>query len=72
MDIKIYSKENCDFCNKSKMLLNMKGITFTNLMLDVDYTLEQLKELVPSARTFPIIFIDDIYIGGYNELRTKI
>lgn len=72
MDIVLYSKDNCDFCNRSKILLDMKSKTYSVKMLDVDYTLEQLKELVPTARNFPVIFIDDKYIGGYNELRTSI
>lgn len=72
MDIVLYSKTNCDFCNRSKMFLDMKDKEYTIKMLDVDYTLEELKELVPTARNFPVVFIDDKYIGGYNELRTSI
>lgn len=72
MSITIYSKPACSQCDQAKMLLKMKGIEFTSKVLDVDYTLEELKELVPTARNFPVIFIDDKFIGGYNELRTSI
>lgn len=69
MSIIIYSKPACAQCDQAKMLLKMKGIEFTTKVLDVDYTSEELKELVPTARTFPVIFNEDEFIGGYNELR---
>jgi glutaredoxin len=37
-------------------------------MLDVDITVEQLKELVPGAKSVPQIMDDNIYVGGYKEL----
>jgi len=30
---------------------------------------QQLQEAVPGARTVPQIFLDDKYIGGYQELQ---
>lgn len=30
--------------------------------------LDQLRELVPGAKTVPQIFIDGTYIGGYTDL----
>ena len=36
-------------------------------MLDKDFTLPELLEKVPGARTFPQIFIDGEAIGGYQE-----
>lgn len=69
MSITIYSKPSCSQCDQAKMLLNMKSIEFTVKMLNIDYTLEELKELVPTARAFPIIFKDDVYLGSLNELK---
>jgi glutaredoxin len=37
-------------------------------MLDVDITVEQLKQLVPGAKSVPQIMDDSIYVGGYKEL----
>ena len=37
-------------------------------MLDVDFTLEDLRNKFPEARTFPQITMDGTYIGGYAEL----
>ena len=35
--------------------------------LGVDFELHELLEKVPTARTFPQIFIDGENIGGYTE-----
>ena len=69
MSITIYSKSSCSQCDQAKMLLSMKGIDFTVKMLNVDYTLEELKDLVPTARAFPIIFEDDNYVGTLSDLK---
>ena len=69
MSITIYSKSACSQCDQAKMLLSMKGIDFTVKMLNVDYTLEELKDLVPTARAFPIIFEDDNYVGTLSDLK---
>ena len=36
------------------------------------WTREQLLEAVPTARTVPQIFLEDEYIGGFNELKEKL
>lgn len=72
MDILLYSTANCSQCSMAKMFLDMKGLTYTSKEVGVDLTLEQLKEIVPTARTFPVVFIDEVHIGGYLELKQKI
>jgi len=66
--ITIYSRPGCKWCETSKSLLELKGVEYNELMLDVDITVEQLKTLVPRAKSVPQIMSDDIYIGGYKEL----
>ena len=62
----VCSTSDSDFCGDR---VYMKGIDFTVKMLNVDYTLEELKELVPTARAFPIIFEDDNYVGTLSDLK---
>lgn len=66
----VWSKDACPFCVQAKALLNSKGIELEerNIMAGT-WTKEQLLEAVPTARTLPQIFLDDNYIGGFNELR---
>lgn len=66
--ITIYSRPGCRWCETSKSLLELKGIEYNELMLDVDITVDQLKQLVPGARSVPQIMDGGIYVGGYKEL----
>jgi glutaredoxin len=66
--ITVYSRPGCKWCETSKSLLELKGIEYNELMLDVDITVDQLKELVPGAKSVPQIMDDGMYIGGFKEL----
>ena len=50
----------------------MKGIEYEVRNIMHDWTREQLLEAVPNARTVPQIFLDEEYVGGFNELRKKL
>jgi len=68
--ITIYSRPNCKWCDQSKTLLESKGVEYNELMLDLDITVEQLKKLVPGAKSVPQILNDGVLIGGFTELKT--
>ena len=50
MEIKIYSKPNCVYCEKAKMELAKHNPTI--LMLDVDFKREEFQNLVLTTGTF--------------------
>jgi glutaredoxin 3 len=53
-------------------LLEERGIEYEKRELDgVSWTVSQLREQVPDARTVPQIFIDDEYVGGYDDLEAR-
>ena len=66
MQVEIYSKNNCIFCDKAKMRLASKNPKIH--MLDKDYTREEFFLKFPNARTFPQIIINGENIGGFHEL----
>jgi glutaredoxin len=67
----IWSKNNCILCTKAKNLLEKKGINYEERNVEgPDWTPEQFFEAVPNARTFPQIYIDGKYIGGYDMMMT--
>jgi len=68
----VWSKDQCTFCEQAKGLLEMKGIEYEVRNIMHDWTREQLLEAVPNARTVPQIFLDEEYVGGFNELRKKL
>ena len=67
MDVKIYSKTNCIFCNKAKIKLQKHNPKIQ--MLDIDFTRDDFFKKFPHARTFPQIIINKEHVGGYAELK---
>ena len=65
----VWSKDACPFCVQAKALLDSKGIDYEERNVMHEWTREQLLEAVPTARTLPQIFLDDVYVGGFTELR---
>ena len=65
----VWSKYHCPYCDQAKALLTQKGITFEERKIGDGYTREDLLQAVPTARTVPQIFIDDVLIGGFTELQ---
>ena len=64
----IYSKPSCSYCLQAKQLLETKQLPFAYKQLGADYTLQELLEVSPNARTFPVILKDEELIGGFNNL----
>lgn len=69
MKIAIYSKDACPFCIKAIYLLKATDIPFDEFKLDKDFTRDEILEQFPDARTFPIVTLDNEWIGGYTELK---
>ena len=72
MKTTVWSKDMCGYCEQAKQLLTMKGIEFEERKIGKDWTKEQLLEAVPTARSVPQIFLDEQYVGGYQELKQRL
>lgn len=72
MKATVWSKDMCGYCEQAKQLLTMKGIEFEERKIGKDWTKEQLLEAVPTARSVPQIFLDEQYVGGYQELKQRL
>lgn len=69
MKIDVYTKPSCAACLFTKRYLQTQGMDFfTEIIVDKDITVAEVRERFPQALTVPIIVIDEIYIGGYPEL----
>ena len=64
----VWSNVSCHFCEMAKTLLEQKSIEYEERNLAENWKIQQLLEVVPGARSVPQIFVDDKYIGGYDEL----
>ena len=69
MEITIYSKNNCVFCNKAKHLVKSLGYEYTEKkMEEFESPQAMLEDIGKHVRTMPQIKIDGKLIGGYNQL----
>ena len=70
--ITIYSKNNCQFCNKAKYLLETKGIAFEEIKVDEDRD-AKLKMIEAGHRTVPQIYKDGVLLveGGFQGLEKQ-
>ena len=65
----IYSKDNCQQCDSAKLLCQMKDVEFETKQLGVDFSKEDLLEIAPRARSFPVVFYYGNLLGGLVELK---
>ncbi|MBD3586803.1 glutaredoxin 3 [Salinimonas sp. HHU 13199] len=67
--VEIYTKGYCPFCHRAKALLEQKGVSYTEIEIDVQP--ERRDEMITRANggyTVPQIFIGDHHIGGCDEM----
>ena len=69
MNIKIYGRPNCQWCDAAKNLLDRKGYKYVYIDL-IDMHPDNRSEVLEASgmRTVPIVKIDNMYIGGYDNL----
>ena len=72
MEVIVWSKYHCPFCDQAKALLGSRGVKFEERKIGDGFTREELLEAVPNARTVPQIIINGNVIGGFTELRKYI
>jgi glutaredoxin 3 len=68
--VEIYTKFGCPYCVRAKQLLDSKGVRYTEY--DISTGGAKRAEMVaraPGARTVPQVFINDMAIGGSDDLR---
>lgn len=68
----MYSSSYCPFCTNAERLLEEKGFDVTQkILIDEDPNELQKMMKLTGKRTVPQIFIDNTYIGGFDELRAS-
>ncbi|WP_321830496.1 glutaredoxin 3 [Thalassovita sp.] len=68
-NVEIYSSPLCGFCHAAKRLLQEKGVEFTEYNVLTDPALKpKMIERANGGRTVPQIFIDDVHVGGCDDL----
>ena len=71
-NIIIYTKNNCPYCIKAKLLFNQKKWEYEEInAYDNEKIKKEMMEKSGGMKTFPQIFINDIHIGGCDDLYRK-
>ena len=67
--VEIYSKTFCGYCWRARNLLESKGITFEDYVIDSGGPKrEEMIQRAGGRTTVPQIFIDGRHIGGFTDL----
>jgi len=69
MNIEMFTTENCSYCKGAKALLQTTRLAFTeiNISKSKDEAITMVKR--SGKRSVPQIFIDNVSVGGFDELQ---
>ena len=65
----IYTRQFCGFCSAAKKLLESKGVAYVEH--DATFAPDLRQEMIGRSNgraTFPQIFINDIHVGGCDDV----
>ena len=65
--VKVYILKNCPWSKRSIRLLDSLSIFYKAILIENDQEFKKVKSL-SNHDSFPQIFLDDIFFGGYDEL----
>jgi glutaredoxin 3 len=67
--VEIYTWETCPFCQRAKELLDSKDVDYNEYMIQGDDDArDKMAARANGRRTVPQIFIDDVWVGGCDDL----
>ena len=66
-NLAIFTRDNCEYCRKLKVILDSFSVNYVQFKLDVDFSPEEFYAMFGEGSTFPQVTIDAQKIGGCNE-----
>ena len=67
-NVVVYCTPYCPYCVRAKILLEKKGVEFTEYRVDQDPSLRAEMERRSGRTSVPQIFIDEFHVGGCDDL----
>ena len=67
-NVVMYTQDLCGYCTAAAKEFEKRDWTYMSHNIKHEDNHENLKELLPEVRTVPQIWIDEVYIGGYDQL----
>jgi glutaredoxin 3 len=66
--VTLYTTETCPYCRSAKSLLASKGISMKEINVQTQPAKREEMVKRSGRRTVPQIFIENTYIGGFDDL----
>ncbi len=68
--VDVYTTNYCPYCVRAKQLLDIKHVTYHEIDVTGDDAARMaLVQKSGGRKTVPQIFINDVAVGGYDDLR---
>lgn len=67
MQAVLYTKDNCQECDRARMLLNTLNVSHLEYTLSKDFTEKQFRSEFGSQASFPQVAIDYKHVGSLKE-----
>lgn len=72
-DVTIYTRPDCSACVQTKAFLKTNGIEFTEQVIGVDVTREEVVNMFPTARMLPVITTSQkMILNGIEGLKEEL
>lgn len=66
--VKIFTTPWCPYCIRAKKLLKQKGVAFEDVNVAFNGEMRQKLQAMTGSHTVPQIFINDVSVGGCDEI----
>ena len=68
-EVVVYTGAACPYCERAKMLLEHKGVSYQEIRIDRDPEgLAAMLERSGGRRSVPQIFVGDHHVGGFDDM----
>lgn len=67
--VTFYTRRWCGYCTAAERLLEQKGVSYERIDTTGDHLLRRWLVDKTGRTTMPQVFVDDVPIGGYDDLR---
>ena len=67
--VSMYATATCPYCINAERLLVSKGVNIHKIRVDLQPELRQEMMQKTGRRTVPQIYINELHVGGYDDLR---
>lgn len=67
--VTIYSTDYCGYCRAAKRFFEQKGVPYEEIDLSGDDAGRAALQQRTGRTTVPQIFVGDVHVGGYDDLR---